>query len=70
VDFVVTQDSEPILLVEAKWSDAPVEKGLRYLKARFPRAAAWQVSAEGSKDYQSPEGIRVAPAERLLEGME
>ena len=66
VDFVVTRDREPILLVEAKWSDAPVERGLRYLKARFPRAAAWQVSAEGDKDYQSPEGIRVAPAEKLL----
>jgi len=24
------------VLVEAEWSDAPVDRGLRYLKARFP----------------------------------
>jgi len=43
-----------------------VDRGLRYLKARFPSAQAWQVSATGSKDYVSPEGIRVAPAVRML----
>lgn len=40
----------------------PVE----YLKARFPDAIAWQVSAQGKRDFQSAEGIRVAPAARLL----
>jgi predicted AAA+ superfamily ATPase len=37
-----------------------------YLKTRFPDAAAWQIAAEGSKDYQTAEGIRVAPAIRFL----
>jgi len=37
-----------------------------YLKARFPEADAWQLSAVGAKDYQAPDGIRVAPALRLL----
>ncbi len=66
VDFVVVEGREPTLLVECKWSDASPDRGLRYLKARFPAAAAWQASAVGTKDYQTPEGIRVSPALRLL----
>lgn len=66
VDFVVVERRIPRLLVECKLTDAPVDRSLRYLKTRFPDAAAWQVSATGSKDYQTPEGIRVAPSERFL----
>ncbi len=66
VDFVVVEGRRPLLLVEAKWSDAEPDRGLRYLKARFPAAAAWQVSAVGRKDFVTPEGIRVAPALELL----
>jgi hypothetical protein len=66
VDFVVAERRRPILLVEAKWADAGVDPNLRYLKTRFPAAAAWQVSAAGRKDFVSPEGIRVAPALALL----
>lgn len=66
VDFVVVEGRRPVLLVECKWSDGEIDRGLRYLKARFPGARAWQVSAVGSKDYQSPDGVRVAPAVALL----
>lgn len=66
VDFVVTEGRRPILFVESKWSDAPVDANLRYLKARFRDVDAWQVSATGVKDFVSPERIRVAPALRLL----
>jgi hypothetical protein len=66
VDFVVVEGRRPVLLAECKWADAPLERGVRYLKARFPQADAWQISATGTKDYQNPEGIRVAPAMRLL----
>ena len=66
VDFVVVEGRRPQLLVECKWGDAEVDRGLRYLKQRFPEADAWQVSAVGSKDYRAPDGIRVAPALVLL----
>jgi hypothetical protein len=66
VDFVVMERRRPVLMVECKASDAPLDKSLRYLKARFPSCPAWQLSAQGSRDYQTPEGIRVAPALRLL----
>ena len=67
VDFVVVERRAPILLVECKWGDAEIDRGLRYLKAQFPKAEAWQISATGTKDYVSPEGIRVAPALALLD---
>ena len=54
-------------MVEAKLSDHEVERGLRYLKARYPACPAWQIHATGKKDYQTPEGIRVAPAIELLQ---
>ena len=69
VDFVVTEKTRPVRCVECKWGDAKVDTGLRYLKVRFPDCEAWQISAEGEKDYQSPEGIRVTPALRFLRGL-
>lgn len=69
VDFVVTENHAPILLVECKWSEEAVSKNLMYLKSKFPSAAAWQIHAIGTKDYEKPEGIRVAPALTFLHGL-
>ena len=66
VDFVVVEGRAPQLFVECKWNDAEVDRSLRYLKVRFPKCAAWQISATGTKDYVTPDGIRVAPAMRFL----
>lgn len=66
LDFVVAEKGAPLWLVEAKSADAGVSSTLRALKVRFPKAEAWQISATGTKDYVSPEGIRVAPATRFL----
>lgn len=69
VDFVVTEAGQPIMFVECKLEDEPVHPSLSYLKARFPQAQAWQISAQGRNDYVTPEGIRVAPALSLLRGL-
>jgi predicted AAA+ superfamily ATPase len=66
VDFVVTERGSPVLMVECKLSDAKVDRSLRYLKKRFPECPAWQLHATGSKDVQTPEGIRISPAVVLL----
>ncbi len=66
VDFVVTDRRQPLLCVECKWADGRLDKSLRYFKVRFPDCEAWQVSATGTRDYVTPEGIRVAPALELL----
>jgi uncharacterized protein len=57
VDFVVTENAKPVLMVECKSSDRDISPPLKYFKTRFPDVAAWQVSAQG---------IRVAPALKLL----
>jgi len=69
VDFVVTDRRAPVLIVETTLGDAPLDPAVRYLKSRFPECPAWQIHAEGSQDYQTPEGIRVAPAPVLLRSL-
>ena len=66
VDFVVTARGSARLLVECKWSNARVDRSLRYFKGKFPEAEAWQISATGANDYRTPDGVRVAPAIVLL----
>ncbi len=68
-DFVVEENGAARILIEAKLGDAEISKGLKYLKARFPEAEAWQISLNGAKDYLSREGIRVCPAIILLSGL-
>jgi predicted AAA+ superfamily ATPase len=65
VDFVVVERRRPTRLVECKWSDVPVDRGLRYLKLRFPDCEAWQLSAVGTKDFVSPEGNSRLPGPQL-----
>ena len=66
VDFVIVDRRRPVLCVECKWADTPVDKSLRDFKVRFPDCDAWQLSATGTKDYVNPDGVRVAPALTLL----
>jgi hypothetical protein len=66
VDFVAVVGGKPVLFVECNSSDREVSLALRYLKARFPRTDAWQISATGKRDYVSREGVRVAPGIELL----
>ena len=62
VDFVVLEDRQPAMLVECKLADRDIDRGLRYLKIRFPNADAYQIALSGQRDYVSPHGIRAMPA--------
>ena len=66
VDFVLVHAGHAVGFVECKLDDADVSPSLRYLRQRFPDVPAWQVSAAGKKDFETAEGIRVAPAGVLL----
>lgn len=67
VDFVIVEGAgQPVAAVECKLGDEPPAPALKYLKARVPGLVAWQISASGVRDYLSADGIRVAPAVRLL----
>ena len=62
VDFVVLEDRRPIQFVECKLADRDIDRGLRYLKTRFPGAEALQIAMSGERDFVSAAGIRVIPA--------
>jgi len=62
VDFILVEDGAPIEAIECKLSEAPLSPALRYFQERFPSCEAWQISARGKKEGETPEGIRVAPA--------
>ncbi len=66
VDFVIVNNRKPILFIECKWTDASISPALKYLKTRFPECAAWQISANGKKDFIGELGIRVCPATEFL----
>ena len=69
VDFVVTEDRQPVLFVECKLKDWDIDRPLRYLKARFPNAEALQVAFAGERDYRTPDGVRAMPALTFLRGL-
>ena len=69
VDFVVTEDRQPILFVECKLADRDIDRGLRYLKARFPSADAVQIALSGQRDFVTPDHIRAMPAARFLRSL-
>jgi predicted AAA+ superfamily ATPase len=69
VDFVVTERRVPKTIIECKWSDRDIDRSLRYLSKKFPKAEAWQISAVGKKDYISGDGIRVSPALNFLKNL-
>ncbi len=66
VDFVVTENGRPILLVECKQSDKSISRSLHYLKVRFQKAAAVQIYRGNGPDRINREGIRVCPAHSLF----
>ncbi|NBX17564.1 MAG: ATP-binding protein [Proteobacteria bacterium] len=67
VDFVITEDGIPKILVECKFSNSRISDHLIYLKRKFPKAEAWQLHwDEMETSYVSAEGIIVAHAGELL----
>ena len=66
VDFVVLEHRQPAMFVECKLADRDIDRGLRYLKTRFPNADAYQIALSGQRDYVSPHGIRAMPALAFL----
>lgn len=70
VDFVVLKDRKPILAVEVKTDDRPLDAGLKYLLERIGIPNAFQISLKGEKDYVAPKvkntAVRLCPAHRFL----
>jgi len=46
-----------------------IDRNLRYFHTRFPRCKAWQLHADGDRDYVTPEGIRACHALEFLKSL-
>ncbi len=66
VDFVLVEDGKPLHFIECKSAGKVVSPSLRYLKTRFPKVQATQVSLQDASDLMTKEGIRICPAYRFL----
>lgn len=66
VDFVILKNKQPVFLIECKYSDTGISDHLRFLKRRFPMARAIQLTANGNKEFISPDGIEVIHAWKFL----
>lgn len=66
VDFVVMENNKPLLFIEAKYSDAELGKGLKYLKKLYPSVRALQVHLMGKKNYINADGIEYLNVIELL----
>ena len=61
-----SRTGDPSCWVECKLADRDIDRGLRYLKARFPSAKAFQIALSGTRDFVTPDDIRAMPAVNLL----
>jgi uncharacterized protein len=66
VDFVIVENLKPIYFLECKTKDKGPSLSIKYLKKRFPQAAALQILMEGDQDIETKEGIRICSASRFL----
>ena len=66
VDFVVTEQRRPIMLVESKTTGREVSKHLRSPKNRFPEARAVQVLKDDISEFKMAESIEVRSALNFL----
>ena len=69
VDFVVTEQSHPLLAVECKLSAAAPSRSLRYWKKKFPDCATWQLTTRPDTNFVTPSGIRVTSAWKFLKAL-
>jgi predicted AAA+ superfamily ATPase len=69
VDFVVTEDRKPVMLIECKWQDTEIAPSLRYFHEKFFGAQAFQLTAVGKKDHQTSSGVRMMPAPVFLKDL-
>lgn len=66
VDFVLTEDGQPVHFIECKKSFRGRNIALRYLKQRFPKAKATQIFLEKGEEYMDKDGIRSQSAASFL----
>ena len=66
VDFILTEDGQPLRAIECKLKSNEISPHLKYFKAKFPDTECLQVHLKKQKEYVSKEGIRSLGWRELL----
>ncbi len=66
VDFIILENSKPVMFIETKLTDQETSKGLRYLKSKYKNVRALQIHILGKKEYIDGNGIEHCHCLRLL----
>ncbi len=66
VDFIVTENRQPICAIECKLQYRDISRSLKYFKSKFPETDAIQVHQFDLQEFISKEGIRVVNWKSLL----
>ena len=66
VDFIITENKQPICAIECKLRFRSISRNLKYFKSKFPECDAIQVHQFDLPEFISKDGIRVINWKRLL----
>lgn len=66
VDFVITEDDNPLIFIECKLANKEIGPALKYLCHKFPTSKFYQITYADVGDFITGEGIRVAPSHIAL----
>lgn len=66
VDFVITENNQPVCAIECKLRYRGISKNLKYFKSKFPDCDAVQVHQLDLQEFVSKDGIHVIEWKRLL----
>ena len=69
VDFIITENQNPIQAIECKWKSKEISSSLKYFKTKFPKTECIQVNMECTKEYLSKEGIKNLRWHTLLKNL-
>lgn len=66
VDFYITTNGIPLLMVEVKWKDENQSPCFEIYRKFFPQAKMVQVTKELSKEKTFPNGVEIRAAHKWL----
>jgi predicted AAA+ superfamily ATPase len=66
VDFVITENNQPIYAIECKSSADSISPHLNYFAKKFPSCESWQITAEESQSFVNQYQVKQGPALAFL----
>ena len=67
VDFLITKNHKPVSMIEVKWSDSDLSRGLRYFAKKFPSAVQKvQLVHTLKREKTFPQGVEIRKAAPFL----